>query len=740
MCIKVLTVFVLLGGLCLPLKPLEACAPAFPPSLLDRPERSVLSQPKPYFYILMQGIIPQSKSPFKALISKNPIREETARAAMSDLAKALKRRGAPLSRGKELLRQFAALRKAMENYLKDRDTWRFWQKRKGWRKNWEKWQVQAVWWCMDHGIHTMPCFLGLTCPATRALRCSARREPLPHLPRPPEARAIKGLPREFILYLKGAVAYYTGNKGAALKAWQALMKLPGSQRKFRSTWAAYMIGSVILKSNPREAARWFARVRALARSGFHDSLGLAAASYGGEGLAELKQKRFVRAIALYLLQAAAGDPGAVNSLHQAARRLAKSAGPALDAAAGNALARQVMTGYYISGNWNKGGRLWLKTLEGKKTGELAGADWLAWLAYQSGDMKLAARWVGRAPRQAPLTQWISSKLLLRRGRLREAAKLLAKVVRGLSQNRHRGALYRSHGVASPPAALAATELAVLKMSRRQYVEALDLFLGAGFWMDAAYVAERVLKPGELAAYVDRRWPLSKIIRTSPQGIGTGIARTGCCSCRGISPRAFTSKASGVHRHSPGHEVRYLLARRLARKGELKKARKYFPKSLLPGIDAYIKAVESGQNRNLSKEERARALWKAARLIRRRGMALMGSELEPDWAICDGQYRLEAHSRARLQARRRNRLVPVAGDEARRLKRHRLKFEKRFHYRYVAANLARAAAGLLPRRSLLAGKMLCRAGMWLKHRDLKAARSFYKELRRRRLWGRVRCSL
>ena len=57
-------------------------------------------------------------------------------------------------------------------------------------------------------------------------------------------------------------------------------------------------------------------------------------------------------------------------------------------------------------------------------------------------------------------------------------------------------------------------------------------------------------------------------------------------------------------------------------------------------------------------------------------------------------------------------------------------DKRFHYRYVASELAAKAARLLPKSSETAGIYLCFASKWLLLRDPPAGQAYYKEFMRR----------
>jgi hypothetical protein len=585
----------------------------------------------------------------------------------------------------------------------------------------------------------------------------------------------EGLPGEFADYFRGSIAWHSGDYDAARTAWQALLNRPASERHFKSTWAAFMLGKMELGSankDPDKAIALFSQVRDHARQGFADSLGLAASSLGWEAQVHFHENRFARAIELYLEQAAGGDPSAVLSLREVAAKVLRQDAATLQNLAAHGLSQRVVTAYLISQRrWVRQAAeeetgtehhdRWLAAVEAAGVRDVDSAEKLALAAYQAGEMEKAERWVQRSRPDALAAQWIQAKLFLYRGKISEAAALLAKVAHDFPvQSDQRPVKFmgrknlqdldanRGHEpTPSPlpggePGTVAANEasllggagggfmeslsiefeghpsiqgrqqllgeLGALRLTRREFTEALDALLRSGFWMDAAYVAERVLTPDELKTYVDRNWPA--VVH---------------------DPGAAEAEAADSGESSPDFiraNLRHLLARRLARLDRRPEARPYYPASLQERFDALSVALLTGGNEKLARAQRAAALFEAAKITRYEGMELMATSVESDWAVHHGsfEYGVTAASRASDQE---NYLVASADERDRALK-HATYPKVRFHYRYVAAFLAWDAAGLMPGNSDETAKVLCQAGSWLKDRDPKTADLFYKTLVRR----------
>ncbi|MDB6110101.1 MAG: hypothetical protein JWR69_1851, partial [Pedosphaera sp.] len=496
---------------------------------------------------------------------------------------------------------------------------------------------------------------------------------------------------------------------------------------------------------------YYNQVQRLARRSFADTLGLATASLGWEANVNLRQKKFERAIELYLQQFAAGDQSAVISLRVAAREAMAQEAEELAALAKNPRTQRVITAFVLACGERKSKTVaedasnpepvnpvksWLDAVEAAEVRDVESAEKLALAAYQNGEMELAQRWINRA-RSAPVAQWLQAKLLLRGGKLDRAAALLAQVARLFpvelnSTNEPRPAsfqdnLYMDVSGYYPEQGTAANqvlgELGVLHLARREYGESLDALLRSGYWLDAAYVAERVLTVAELKAYVDREWQAATAVQEEEQNP----------SAAGEEERY--SAALNLQVHQPGtsdglrENIRYLLGRRLTRVCRGSEARAYFPAEYLASYDALMQALNTGRNESLPAETRAMALFEAAKIARHDGMELLGTEVAPDWHVADGNFEFEMTADMRAN-NMEARLLVLAKEELRRYATHRADPEQRFHYRYQAAFIGMEAAQMLPNNSEVTAKILCTAGSWLKGRDPETADLFYKALVRR----------
>ncbi len=561
---------------------------------------------------------------------------------------------------------------------------------------------------------------------------------------------------EFADYHRGALASDTNE---ARKIWEQLLARPAEERYYRSVWAAFMIGKRLLKDGDPEAVKWFQRARQLAGEGFKDSLGMAADSYGWEARSEWKQGHPEKAAPLFLTQLALGDESAVVSL----KALVPDREPTdgllnygpeseeqqkwdpgqknaydekvlrqLNAAARDPLLRRLVTTHILAATSepfiaedtgrpaiNRAAR-WLKTIETARLGKIEDAEYLGWIAYNDGKYDQAARWLALSEDETPAALWLKSKLQKRAGKLDAATKTMARAWETL----------RDHAAYTgwKPAAefsdewigggehwtleeSASGDLGGLRLARSEFVGSLDAFAKAKMWSDAAYIAERVLTTDELKKYVDAQ-------------------------------PAVTPKAD--NEEDVVGKLRYTLGRRLVREDRYDDASPYLPPEYAKRLASYLQALKDAGSASLPKEKRARAFFSAAWIARYQGMELMGTDGAPDGFLSEGNYTEEDLSKERLGGAWIKTSYDNSGDhkkqlplflkpspqEKARLTSQRIRPNVRFHYRVIAAALARRAAELLPDNSDELADVLNCAGRWAQDRDQKMADDCFLTLKKR----------
>lgn len=677
----------LLGALTLsaPLQPANACGPFLPSRILIEKDGDFLALPYSTFAYEAKRVPAPYPPPFPAVAPTvgdsdtlgTAQAKQTEIIDLDDLSKALEAAQPDPAQRQKILAEYTTVRQALTAHAQQIAEWK-----------------EQLWSGM---VDDKP----------------------PPQPAPAPALTVpEGLPGEFADYLRGAIAYRQNQLDAARQAWQALLQRPADQRRNRSTWAAYMLGRSHLPDNPAEARRWFQQTGELAKEGYADRLGLAAASLGWEAQLELAQGHYAPALEAFRVQLEAGDASAPISLLLAARRTVSKANPeARTECVKNPTARRLVTGYLLSASLLKDSpatvTAWLDSL---KTADAPAedADRLAWAAYQIGNFELAQGWLAKAPAQAPIAQWLRAKLLLRDGKVAEALPLIAEVA--VHFPRDPGFVISRDLMGDTEifdARRAQAEIGALRLGRGEYVAALDALLhgvGSGddypgysddtdimapdrHWPDAAYMAEQVLALAELKEFVDQRWP-------NP------------------APPPAEGKTPGVDAR-----MRYLLARRLARQGMLEAAAPYYPADQQENFRRYTEALRRGNNPNMTRPQHIEGLWAAAQQTREQGMELLGTESDPDWASEGGSFDLgtTAADRPREGVNR------AAPEELDRVAHNRPNPDRRFHYRYRAADLAWQVAQLMPDQSDQTALALVSGGNWIKNHDAKGAERFYKAL-------------
>jgi len=576
-------------------------------------------------------------------------------------------------------------------------------------------------------------------------------------------RFAQDIPKEFVLYIEGAVAYHNNNFDVAIRKWKELLHLPESQRRYRSVWAAFMIGKAYLSMRKQdEAIKYFEMARKYSADGLKDSLNLSLESYGWQALAEYENKNYPESIKHYLKQLD------INSLSWLCGRIFVLDDEEFGEMVKDDSTRKVLIAWAVSRpSWT----YWYRTIDDDpqqniyakllhairkidKKKNVENADRIAWLFYNHGDFAGAKEWLTMADGASPLAEWIDSKLLLREDKIDKAIAKLQKLIPLFEKNNEWNMFYKTDK--ADVARTISSEIGVLQLRRQDYITAFDtLIKGGAYWEDIAYVAEKVLTTQELEEYLKQR-------------------------SDGLDVKLEWYYPSNLENPTVYNALRYLLARRFARDDKWDRALEYMPtvftrhwdertrsdegyamyeqkyetfspKDKLKDLHEYIKKTE---NAKLSRKERAKGYYEAALLMRKYGMELVGTELDPDWFVFNGQFAYDDTMEQRFGIMNKDRQAYYKGwyDEIiEETKKRRQEIEKgrdffagsvdeekkafeslpnparRFHYRFKAADLMWQCAKLLPNNDKLKAKALCIGGSYLKIRDPQAADKFYKEL-------------
>jgi tetratricopeptide (TPR) repeat protein len=585
-------------------------------------------------------------------------------------------------------------------------------------------------------------------------------------------------PSEFADYHKGAFAYKLGKWQEARTAWETLLKRPVEERHYRSVWAAFMLGKASLKMGDPQAVKWFQTAREFAKTGFEDSLGLAADSYGWEGRSEWKLNHPSKAAELFLTQLALGDDGAIVSLKALIpdrpivdgmvnygpaseedssqwtdeRRKAEDdkALLALKEAAKDPLLRQLVTAHILatesdpdlvsetqSESQSRGQEQtpsrcarWLTVINEEHIEQVENADYLGWVAYVNGDYKGAERWLKLADSNSPAGLWLSAKLLRRAGKLNEAAKAMTQAQQTIvplstytgwtaNQDFDEGGGHWSFNES------ASGDLGGLQLEQAQFIPALETLLKGG-GNDANLIGESAV--GGL--WSDAAFIAERILTT--EELKAFVDR---------QPAPQGKPPEGTD-DFPIVRLRYLLGRRLVREDRYNEAAQYLKPPYDKVLAEYVKALNAAADQKLPKHERAKSWFKAAWIARYDGMEIMGTEGAPDGFSLGGDFEIpdlakqqltgfyESPSASDEKTTKQPIVLRPTKEELQRLSKTKTSPDLRFHYRVIAGALAVRAADLLEDNSEELADVLNTAGSWVKDRDEKIGDRYFQILKAR----------
>ncbi|MBU2427699.1 MAG: hypothetical protein KKA56_12550 [Gammaproteobacteria bacterium] len=540
------------------------------------------------------------------------------------------------------------------------------------------------------------------------------------------------LTAELRLYTAGAVAFALKQHASAETLFRQVLALPVAEQTQRRSWALYSLSRLLLSKNEptatTEALALLQQLRSEVAAGLADPLQLAAASLGETARLVKLQNDWQQAIGLYATQAAYSESGRASLLQLSRELLALSDETLQPLLLQQPKVAQLLSGYLLSqysglvyADPEQISRL-LQLISADPSLKLSNAMALAAVYYQQGDFSLTKTLLQQAA-DSPQRWWLSAKLAVRDNDLVAAAAFYAKAAQAfptapeLPSTISAGANNTTEAITPNVQELQQQQFAtqcriqaeagVLQLQRGDYLAAMRLLYqsGAEYWQDTAYIAERVLTSDELKQFVD-------------QDVAPGLPKP-------------ASEWSYFGDTEPNTLLRQLLARKLLREQRFKEAPSYFVEPELKTLAAkYIQARQQSQSHWLSKLgqtfgvnfghlQQAEATFEAAMLTREHGLELLGFEMAPDYQVFYGQFEFWQPEQPPV------RQLPVPEAEQQRVQQSSALPDKRFHYRYLAAELASQSADLLPANSQAFAATLCHATTWLIHRDPELAQGYYQ---------------
>ncbi len=495
------------------------------------------------------------------------------------------------------------------------------------------------------------------------------------------------MPEEFRFFLEGLQHYYSDNTAAARELWKKVEELPANKKIYCENWARTLNADSYSETDPYRTIRDLEEIRKELQKKTHQDPKLFACLLKCEANSYAAVTNYPQAMNCYFALNLLGFRRE-DMIHAIANLIMKSEGSDLELAAKN-LAVAKMTTWHAAtlySNFRLGTldivdveaiKNWLKALE--KAGRLEDvADYAAVAAYRIGDDGLVEEAIRRARYMSPFAGWIMAKKKLSDGKRAEAESDLAT-------------LFFSFPEMMPELKNAiGRDLSFLYLSDQRYKEALKLSLSIDDWQEAAYIAEQVMTIKELEHYVkERELENPKDDRDTPR-------------------------------------LKYLLARRLAREGDLKNAGPYFPRLAKANADQIMASLAIGRNTTLPASERGSAIGDAARGIYYGGEPLFATESAPDWFSSEGREPRSYFQRLREQSV----LAPVSEDEEKRVRLHAKSVPARKLCLDNAVSQVWLAAELMPDDSETLAELLLEAGRWTENRDQDTSRKFYETLIRR----------
>ncbi len=486
--------------------------------------------------------------------------------------------------------------------------------------------------------------------------------------------------KEFVLYVQGVDEIVRNPECKYPKAWRTLLNLHKYMRKHRTVWVHYMLGNLALRGDrPRDAVKHYKACRMAAEDGFEDSIGLAHVTFKNEiGAHQDDENAIAASVAAIGYYHASQDKTRLQHCMDTLRKLIDDADE-YKSLPENPVALEALLIV-------KNDKLPLKLFQSvKKNGPLKSGSRLAWFLYEGGEVERAEALLENQSESDVLSNWLRFNLAVRAGETDEATSFLQKWLGSLGSSDRFIYGFTGAGCDGVDLTLKSNtivngELGHLYVTQNQMLKALNQFLIVDSFPDAALIAERYLPVDVCVEFLDK------------------------------------FKPSNEDQESLLNKMKYLCARRFFREGRFDEARKYYPADVTLILDLYRDCLEEAEAQGGNRNVQSAYLFCAARILRRKGMELSGTELAPDYFSMGGMMNDMGFEEK----------LSVSADSLKLYDESAPSPDLRFHYRHHASALAYKAAMHcfdLDQRATI----LWAAGSWLKYLYPKEADRYYKAL-------------